>query len=730
MKKQLILTACAAFLFCGTADAQIGKLLKKKEEKKETTEKPVEASSNTAESQPPATANPATADTTIDDNVYEDVMNSNQKLWLQEFPGGIDWFSLTSGGTLIVSANKALSGIDGTTGKVLWTNPKFGGIDKDNFAAIAGSPYVAIVSGGMFNRQQTIINTLDGSIVADTRNFGVKHVSKRYPVPNQNGFMLSAMSDGKPTVFMIDNNESKVAWKIDQAFEKTNEILVTRPFNINESQFFLATDKRIYKMNSKTGAIESKVDFKTPNETLVIERPEDEGMTESTKDGEQKTTLEKTTNVSKKLGLNRLPGPLGKVAKVANTVQKVDEAKETFNMKGESNLASTQVNGKFFRMDASDVIYYFNNKYFVGIDSKTGQLLYEPFKFDDDVATFIPHKDGAIFATDEKKSELYYLDYKTGKNKWAKSPTLRGRINNISLNEGKIAVSSAKNKGTNYVNIIDINTGAEVNKKDMKVSGTVTNVYMVKRGLIYSTNEETNIQDPETGKDVIKKSLKYKSGGSSVRKDGKFYVINDNEIDVIDETTGDVNVFAKLDFNDREKPEQIELRNSGILVTSSQNMVLLDFGGKEKYHKFLRAPDVSTAGKILGGVAATVGTTMSMANAAASGMARGANNGFATMESRQYDRAADAWGNLAMKGFAQFSKRFNMTVGSADYQIILAEIKGNPGKGFTLVKVDKETGNEMGSVVIGDKKPDYIFDPYNNLIYYRNRGKKISGFKL
>lgn len=264
----------------------------------------------------------------------------------------------------------------------------------------------------------------------------------------------------------------------------------------------------------------------------------------------------------------------------------------------------------------------------------------------------------------------------------------------------------------------------------MKVKGLVTNIVMVKRGLIYSTTEETNIQDPETGKDVIRRSLKYKSGGSSVRNNGKFYVINDEEIDVIDETNGDVNVFAKIDFRDKEKPQMIELRQNGILVSSPQNMVLLDFNGKEKYNKFLKAPGVSTAGKIIGGMAAVVGTTMSMANAAASGIERGRNNGFNTIESAQYDRAADSWGNIAKFGFNQFAKRFNMTVGSNDHQIILTNIKSGEDKGFTLVKVNKDTGEEEGSVVIGDKKPDYIFDHINNVIYYHNRGKKISGFKL
>lgn len=316
---------------------------------------------------------------------------------MEEFPGGIDWFSLTPAGTLVVSANRALVGMDGVTGKVLWRNEKFGGIDKDNFAMVAGSPYVAIVSGGLLNRQQTILNGFDGSVITDTRDLGVKYVSKRYPVPNQNGFLVAAMSDNQPSIFMIDNNTSKVAWKMDKVFEKQQEHLISRPFNISENVFFVATDKRIYKINSGTGTVEATQELKTPMESLVCERTEDEGINESTRANEEKpTALDKASKITKRFG------GLGMVGTVVNTAKTVENVSEKLNMKGEANLASMAVSGKFFKVANDNNIYYFNNKYFVGIDQNTGKFLYEPFKFDDDIATFIPHAEGAIFATNKK----------------------------------------------------------------------------------------------------------------------------------------------------------------------------------------------------------------------------------------------------------------------------------------------------------------------------------------
>ncbi len=88
------------------------------------------------------------------------------------------------------------------------------------------------------------------------------------------------------------------------------------------------------------------------------------------------------------------------------------------------------------------------------------------------------------------------------------------------------------------------------------------------------------------------------------------------------------------------------------------------------------------------------------------------------------------WSNLGGSGMSQFTKRFNMTSGSKDYQVIITKVDDGEDKGFGLVKVNKLTGQSEGKVVIGDKKPDYIFDDVNDLIYYKDKNRKITAFKL
>lgn len=692
--KFFVLAICIAYSFTGTA--QLGNLLKKKNDQK----------TNVAnENSPPADNNNDTGG--IGNQLPQGSMIDNKIAWENNFESNIDWFSLTPAGNLVVSSNKALFGVEGATGKILWKNENFGNVDKDNFSMIDNSPYIAMVSGGLLNRQHTILNGLDGSVIADTRNMGYKMVNKRYAIPNQNGFLLTAYENNKSTIFFIDALNSKEAWKIQDVFTKNNEVVNTLPLSVSGNEFFIATDKNIYKLNSREGKSVFSIPYKTPNEILKTEASADDGIQESTKSNEKKGGI-----------LGGLPGGLGKIGDTKNAI-------EGMNMKGEANLASTQTSGKFFKIDESEKVYFFNNKSFVIIDEKNGTLLSEPFEFDDNLASFIPDTNGFLFATDEKKSELYFIDAVTGKNKWPQPIKLNGHINRICLNEGKIAISTAKESGKNYVNIIDANTGEEVSKKEMKVSGTITNIVMTKRGLIYSTTAETNIQDPVTGKDVMSKSLKYKTGGAVVRKDGKYYVLNDNEVSEIDETTGEVKTFATLDFNDNEDPQRLELRNNGFLVSSAQNMVLLDFTGKEIYHQFYKAPGTSVAGKIL---AATT-MAVSLTNSAAHGYAAG-SSGFGTSAYDDHMQQADNWSNLGGSAASAFSKRFNMTFASNNNQIILTKLDDGNDNGFGLIRINKDSGKPEAKVVIGDKKPDYIFDELENIVYYKDGRSKIIAYKL
>jgi hypothetical protein len=711
MKKQHFILLVSALLAVTSANAQLGGLLKKKKTDAPAQETTTENKSET----------PAAGSTSVPAADASKPNKDNRVVWDLKFEGAIEWFSLSPTGNLIVSSRGSLYGVEGGTGKVLWKNDKFGGVDKENFTVVAGSPYGAMVSGGMLNRQHTIINTETGAVVADTRDMGLKMVSKRYPLPNENGFVMAAYEDGKTTVFMVDATQSKIVWKVKDLFAKNNEVLLTRPLPLGNGDFLVATDKNIYKMNVRQGAVVYTIPFKTPTEPLKSEVKDEEGMTESTKADEKKGpgllgSLGKVGNT----GLLGNAGRLGGAASDAKT-----SASGFGNIKVLANQAAMEVSGKFFKLDESGRVYYFNNKYFVGLDAATGKFLYEPFKFDDEIASFIPDEKGFVFATDEKKSEMYSIDPATGKNRWPKAVELKGRIVRISLNDGKIAVASAKESGKNYVNIVDAATGEEVNKKDMKVSGQVLSVVMAKRGLIYTTTTETNIQDPVSGNDVMSKSLKYKTGGATVRKDGKYYLVNDEEISEIDEATGEVRSFATVKFNDGEKPSRLELRKDGLMVSAAQNMTLLGWDGKEKYHRFYKAPGSSIAGKILAGAAMAI----SVSQSAAQGYAAG-SSGFGTAAYSQHMESADRWGSVGASAASAFSKRFNMSAQSNNYQVILTKLDDGSEDGVGLIRVNKDSGLPEAKVVIGDKVPDYLFDEIENTVYYKDRNNKIVAFRF
>ncbi len=138
--------------------------------------------------------------------------------------------------------------------------------------------------------------------------------------------------------------------------------------SVSPTEFLIATDKNIYKLDSKEGKTVFSIPFKTPNEPLKSEESEDAGITESTKADDEKG---KGGGFLKKLPM------IGGVAGATSGMG---------NMKGQANKASTETSGKFFKIDNSEKVYFFNNKYFVTIDEKAGKLIGEPFKFDDNIA--------------------------------------------------------------------------------------------------------------------------------------------------------------------------------------------------------------------------------------------------------------------------------------------------------------------------------------------------------
>lgn len=699
MKKFLLLAICG-FIVTMPASAQLGKL--KGLVNKDKTEKVQEKSEK---SSPKTTLESSDSEPT---EVSTDNSKINPKTWSLDFDGNVDWFKLSPSGKVIVSTNSGLYGIDPSSGKIVWKHEMLKNLTSENYNPISNSPFIAIITGGILNMQQIILDVSTGKIIADTKNMGMKMVSKRFSVPSLNGIIFTGYINNSPSIVFVDAISGEKKWVLNKIFENASEMLVAKPLSIDEKSILMATGKRLYRIDVKSGTVIWNTDFKTNTDkgTLATEVSEEVEDKESTMaaDGKGGGLMGKAGSLGKLSGLGGMGG----------------------SMRDGMAKAADAVYGKFLILDQQpDIVYYYSNENIVAFDPASGKLAWEPVKFSDPLAGLLFHETGFVITTNDKRAELLLLDYKTGKQKWA-PVTLKGQVTALKLNGSNLALASAKESGNNYVNIVDINTGIPVSKSEMKVSGQILDIRQNKQGLIYRTNKELNIQDIETGKDVWAKSLSYKTGGGiGVDKADKTYFWADNQLHIMDNTNGEYKALGKpLKFGHDEIPDAIEIREKGVLVSSSQNLALFDWDGNKIYHVFIKAPGTSLANKILN--VATI--AISVQNSASQGFQAGLA-GSGTSSYNSHMEKADRWSNLGSAAASDMSRRFKASQDAKNYKVILTDI-GGPEGGYGLVRVNKDTGSIEAKVVLKDKKPDYLSDDLENLIFYKESGKTITGYKL
>jgi len=650
-------------------------------------------------------------------------VTASGKAWNMDFDRSIDWFRLSPTGKLIAATNDGLYGIEPATGKVAWKHDFLKNLSKTNYNPIGNSPFIAIVTGSMFNMQQIVLDVSSGKVIANTAELGMKMVNKRYTVPSLGGIVFSGYLDNAPSLVFIDAATGAKKWVLSKVFDSSSEVMVAKPLAIDQSSLLLATNKRLYKVDVATGNVTWKVDFKTNTDDgiLATEQAEEADEKESTKSGEKKGGLMGSLG-----GLGKVPG-LGGIGGAANAANSASKVKGMGgSMKDGIAVLADAAYGKFLILDKQpNVVYYYCNQQMSAFDLGTGAAVWQTVKFSDPVADVLFDERGFLISTDDKRAELMLLDYKTGVQKW-KPVTLRGRITALKLNGTSLAIASAKESGTNYVNIVDMNTGATAAKSDMKVSGFIRDIKQNAAGLIYRTDRELNIQDLTTGKDVWPKSFGYKNGGLGIDKGPLTYFYADQQMYVMDNAAGTYKVLGKgVKFGGDEAAAEIELRETGILISSAQNMALIDWEGNVVYHVYQKAPGTSLANKIMNVTAIAV----SASNSAAHGFQAGLS-GPNTTSYNSNMAAADRWSNLGSAAFSDMKRRFTASQDALNYKVILTSVDNGEDSGYGLVRVNKDNGKIEGKVVLKDKKPDYIADDTDNLVFYKDGSKSIIGYKL
>ena len=579
----------------------------------------------------------------------------------------INEMTITQGGTVVIASNDGLVGIKPGMNDLLFNFTDYGRVKPEELNYVTNSPYVIVGQTGFggLTTKSAVIDYMSGKVLFSTEKNGWKGVNKCEVMMPQNILIVAGQRRAKEkyanALALYDLTTGE---EINKFVLKGSKTVTGRPMLLANS-VVVPTSKGLMKINLQSGAIEWENELKN----------------------------------------------VGSMA--------TDENQKEF-------YGFTENNGK------SSKIYK--------IDAVSGNLQWsEPQKVRGAVANFeiLPNGLAVVSNVDNSgksklmklaggraESKIAFLSATTGEDLWEKAPKTKGYVQHFYIMDDGILFGIYQG-GINKISF----DGTTLFKKPLKTGENILTMANTPQGLIYITSEDANIVNLETGDQVWKKPLKFKRADAVSStydaKNNRYLISVDEKLFAIDENTGDSSLLAESNFDGKESPTGIEIRNGGILRTSDQNMLLMNWGGEKTWHEYYRAPGKSAFGAILAGVTAVAAATASVAASMEANRNRN-RLGQYTHQGARYRNMANDMANISGASIAEMLKRFNATSATENSQFILTKLD----EGVGLVKLNKDTGVKEKEIVLKDKKPEYQVDDFGGILYYKVNDRTIFAYDL
>ncbi|MFI5202931.1 MAG: PQQ-binding-like beta-propeller repeat protein [Flavobacteriales bacterium] len=637
-------------------------------------------------------------------------VQAQQPKWESDMGSAVQWQRTTQFGSFLVGTPNGIKGVDVETGKVLWTtDKKYGNVPEDRIEMIENSPFIAVTVGDKENEDMAIIETFEGKVVFSSKDAGLQKVVSRYFLYKSSAILVLGTGIGvkTPAIHMVDMGTGKKIWSKESDFG-----IVTACQDLGNDEFIALTAFFVYKMNVRTGDVIWKkgVDPKMDKMSGFMGMLDKGG---AFFDGKEITAAVVTTD--KKEG------------SVFVSVQ-AENSKETTDSKGNKTVTKS-----------------YERKY-MAFDIKTGNALWAAVvAIPGKMGILVPDVNGLIVSQGDG-NDVNCLDYSTGAGKWGK----KGKGINVKggplqgtayVGNDLVIASGEKN---NFIDVLNTATGESRLAKPVKVDGMVKYMEILKSGILVGTTEEVNIINQTTGEKIIPKSLKA-DDRLITEWNGKKYVFNrkDNLLYEIDPASGSAKAISSvaLEFQGKEDATRAEARAEGVVVSSDQNVAMIDYSGKQVFYKYYPAPRESGMKRALLYANAVYGAYATLAYAATSATYGAVSQSIQVKNST--DKAvkdvtgivAGAYGDAARSaaGFtgrmlAAANKRFKATQEANDYMYILTEIGK---KQYQLIRVSKKNGEVLSTIELGkDKTPIYEIDGIENRAYYLYKDNMVRGYQF
>lgn len=585
--------------------------------------------------------------------------------WKANFTKEINWMKVTDVGTLVVSTDDGIYGINPEDGLVIWKNEELKKLIVETYEPLEGTPFIIItpeakpVKGNKLPGALTnvgskgyviIINSLDGTIACDTRTLGMSNLTAQYNLPELNSIIFVGIKgiknkDKKSCTIYYDFNTNKMIWEKEYILEG-----FVLPAVIDQDNIIATATKGYSIISTKTGDVKYNKEIKF-----------------------------KDTELAPKM---------------------------------------------VFNADRS-VVYYVNKKFGNAYKLSDGSDLWKtPIDMDDPAShVFVDEK--GIYIAVPKTINLY--DFNTGLPKWGKDGIkLFDPLINYVFTPSGLGIQMGE-EGKYSLNLLNYETGKPLIKKAYKLKAPAVDLRMVPKGLLYRSSLELNVLDAETGEPALAKSIKFKEPVIAIDKGDNTFLFSGKQFyNFNNQTLEFTNKVIESTFEGKEIPNNIELRETGILLKSNQNLSLFDFEGKLIYHVYKKAPGLSMAAQIALGAVSAAATAAAVQSSAASGFEKGLNAGYHTQNSKNNERTAEAMSGIAAAGFKAMGKRFSASKEAEGFVTILTQLDSGVG----VVKVNKDNGKIENEVIFKQKEPLYEIDELGGMLYFKSSKTELSGFKF
>jgi hypothetical protein len=299
-----------------------------------------------------------------------------------------------------------------------------------------------------------------------------------------------------------------------------------------------------------------------------------------------------------------------------------------------------------------------------------------------------------------------------------------------------------------FVNVLNVATATLRLEKDVKIKGQLNYAELIPAGLLYisrsdaATNGEVNVIDLTSGEPKYKDAIE---GGKSSALlhaiDGStlyVYANKDHHLYAVNRQDGTYRALGgEIKLEGDEDPTALEVRTAGLVLISSQNLVIAGRDGQIKqqvYHPAPRLPGLlralyrinSIRAGLYGAAASSYGDAFAQASRTATdSTARRITGQLATA----YTQGGAQLQGYSTQAAAMASKRFKASLATPGSVFVLT--RSPDGDGNVLLQIDKDTAQPRSRVDLGkQREPVYAVDDISGMLFLQTTPGTLAGYRL